>query len=341
MRSPCDESIDLKKGPWTPEEDQKLTDYIAKNGHGNWRSLPKLAGLNRCGKSCRLRWTNYLRPDIKRGKFSEEEERIIINLHSVLGNKWSRIATHLPGRTDNEIKNFWNTYLRKKLLNMGIDPNTHKPRTDLNHLLNLSQLLTTSSQLSNLMNMNSTGPWDNALKLQADATAQLAKFQLLQNLLQAMNNTNFNTSIATSFPNIENIYNISNTTSLLGGSQNPNPFEGFVNNGPSNQIQNMGVNAHNGTYNEDLAPNPWASLDHDEEMKKSLKSTCHDHEGNRENNPQLPGLVSASPATSSGPKISDLTSFSPQQSPSSSVFEAWEKLMDDETSESYWKDILE
>lgn len=89
-RSPCcDESAGLKKGPWTPEEDQKLIDYITKNGLGSWRSLPKLAGLNRCGKSCRLRWTNYLRPDIKRGKFSEEEERIIINLHSVLGNKWA------------------------------------------------------------------------------------------------------------------------------------------------------------------------------------------------------------------------------------------------------------
>ena len=88
-RSPCcdHETSGLKKGPWTPEEDKKLVDYIATNGHGCWRSLPKLAGLNRCGKSCRLRWINYLRPDIKRGKFSDEEERIIIDLHSVLGNK--------------------------------------------------------------------------------------------------------------------------------------------------------------------------------------------------------------------------------------------------------------
>lgn len=86
-RSPCCDETGLKKGPWTPEEDQKLTDYIHSNGHGSWRALPKLAGLNRCGKSCRLRWTNYLRPDIKRGKFTEEEEQIIINLHQVLGNK--------------------------------------------------------------------------------------------------------------------------------------------------------------------------------------------------------------------------------------------------------------
>lgn len=86
-RSPCCEENGLKKGPWTPEEDQKLVDHIQKHGHGSWRALPKLAGLNRCGKSCRLRWTNYLRPDIKRGKFSEEEEQTIINLHAVLGNK--------------------------------------------------------------------------------------------------------------------------------------------------------------------------------------------------------------------------------------------------------------
>lgn len=87
-RSPCCEESSVKKGPWTPEEDEKLIDYINKHGHGNWGILPKRAGLNRCGKSCRLRWTNYLRPDIKRGKFTEEEERIIINLHSVLGNKY-------------------------------------------------------------------------------------------------------------------------------------------------------------------------------------------------------------------------------------------------------------
>ena len=77
----------LKKGPWTPEEDEKLVEYIHKHGHGSWRALPKHAGLKRCGKSCRLRWTNYLRPDIKRGSFSQEEEQIIINLHALLGNK--------------------------------------------------------------------------------------------------------------------------------------------------------------------------------------------------------------------------------------------------------------
>ncbi|KAK8604533.1 hypothetical protein V6N13_099472 [Hibiscus sabdariffa] len=127
-RSPC--RIDaggLKRGPWTPEEDQKLMAYIQKHGHGSWRSLPEKAGLERCGKSCRLRWINYLRPDIKRGKFSLQEQKSIIQLHALLGNRWSAIATYLPQRTDNEIKNYWNTHIKKRLVTMGIDPLTHKP----------------------------------------------------------------------------------------------------------------------------------------------------------------------------------------------------------------------
>ncbi|KAJ1379156.1 SANT/Myb domain [Sesbania bispinosa] len=140
-RTPCCDKNGLKKGPWTTEEDQKLIDYIQKHGYGNWRTLPKNAGLQRCGKSCRLRWTNYLRPDIKRGRFSFEEEETIIQLHSILGNKWSAIASRLPGRTDNEIKNYWNTHIRKRLLRMGIDPVTHSPRLDL---LDLSSILCSS-----------------------------------------------------------------------------------------------------------------------------------------------------------------------------------------------------
>lgn len=140
-RAPCCDKNGLKKGPWTPEEDQKLVDFIQKHGYGNWRTLPKNAGLQRCGKSCRLRWTNYLRPDIKRGRFSFEEEETIIQLHSILGNKWSAIAARLPGRTDNEIKNYWNTHIRKRLLRMGIDPVTHSPRLDL---LDLSSILSSS-----------------------------------------------------------------------------------------------------------------------------------------------------------------------------------------------------
>ncbi|RDY09711.1 Myb-related protein 308 [Mucuna pruriens] len=132
-RSPCCEKAHTNKGAWTKEEDDRLIAYIRAHGEGCWRSLPKAAGLLRCGKSCRLRWINYLRPDLKRGNFTEEEDELIIKLHSLLGNKWSLIAGRLPGRTDNEIKNYWNTHIRRKLLSRGIDPATHRPLNDSSH----------------------------------------------------------------------------------------------------------------------------------------------------------------------------------------------------------------
>ncbi|CAL9133984.1 unnamed protein product [Musa acuminata var. zebrina] len=114
-RAPCCEKVGLRRGAWSAEEDRILVEYIQRHGHGNWRAMPKKAGLLRCGKSCRLRWTNYLRPDIRRGNFTTEEEDTIISLHEKLGNKWSAIAASLPGRTDNEIKNLWHTHLKKRM----------------------------------------------------------------------------------------------------------------------------------------------------------------------------------------------------------------------------------
>ncbi|PWZ08345.1 Myb-related protein 308 [Zea mays] len=168
-RSPCCEKGHTNKGAWTKEEDERLVAYIRAHGEGCWRSLPSAAGLLRCGKSCRLRWMNYLRPDLKRGNFTDDEDELIIRLHALLGNKfvsrlpsvdetacffcvstfifsttlpdvtrrarrWSLIAGQLPGRTDNEIKNYWNTHIKRKLLARGIDPHAHHRPQALHHV---------------------------------------------------------------------------------------------------------------------------------------------------------------------------------------------------------------
>ncbi|CAD6344097.1 unnamed protein product [Miscanthus lutarioriparius] len=104
----------LKKGPWTAAEDAMLMDHVRHHGEGNWNAVQRMTGLLRCGKSCRLRWTNHLRPNLKKGSFSPDEELLMAQLHAQLGNKWARMAAHLPGRTDNEIKNYWNTRTKRR-----------------------------------------------------------------------------------------------------------------------------------------------------------------------------------------------------------------------------------
>nr|GMD07970.1 Transcription factor MYB26 [Ipomoea batatas]GMD09542.1 Transcription factor MYB26 [Ipomoea batatas] len=139
----------VKRGLWSPEEDEKLIKHITTFGHGCWSTVPKLAGLQRCGKSCRLRWINYLRPDLRRGSFSEQEERTIIDVHRIIGNRWAQIAKHLPGRTDNEVKNFWNSCIKKKLIAQGLDPNTH-------NLISPSQAKTTKHNNSHTRHQKSS-----------------------------------------------------------------------------------------------------------------------------------------------------------------------------------------
>ncbi|XP_040382451.1 transcription factor RAX2-like [Oryza brachyantha] len=115
-RTPCCDREAVKRGPWSPEEDAALRDYIQRHGTGgNWISLPAKAGLRRCGKSCRLRWLNYLRPDIRHGGFTDEEDAVIVSLYAKLGSKWSTIAAQLERRTDNDVKNHWNTKLKRRL----------------------------------------------------------------------------------------------------------------------------------------------------------------------------------------------------------------------------------
>ncbi|KAK7285014.1 hypothetical protein RJT34_19770 [Clitoria ternatea] len=150
-RAPCCDKANVKKGPWSPEEDAKLKEYIEKYGTGgNWIALPQKVGLKRCGKSCRLRWLNYLRPNIKHGQFSAAEDKIICSLFTSIGSRWSIIASQLPGRTDNDIKNYWNTKLKKKMMaNMNLSPQ-RKPQQIT--LLSILQSTTSSSHFRDINN---------------------------------------------------------------------------------------------------------------------------------------------------------------------------------------------
>ncbi|CAN8260595.1 unnamed protein product [Cochlearia groenlandica] len=313
-RSPCCDESGLKKGPWTPEEDQKLISHIQKHGHGSWRALPKQAGLNRCGKSCRLRWTNYLRPDIKRGNFTAEEEQTIINLHSLLGNKWSSIAGHLPGRTDNEIKNYWNTHIRKKLIQMGIDPVTHRPRTDhLNVLAALPQLLA-AANFTNLLTLNQS--------IQVDATS-VAKAQLLQSMIQVLSNNNNNNS-STSFDIHHHTNNITNpfgqTSSFLENQQNISenlydPTQSFSH----IDYHHQPLDSFSHQDDQDLIP-PLVSASHDE--TKLNQMMIKNKEIMKHNNDYTSNPSSTSTFTQDN-------------------HHPWCDIIDDEASDSYWKEIIE
>lgn len=187
MRKPCCDKQGTNKGSWTKQEDQKLIDYIRTHGEGGWRALPKAAGLHRCGKSCRLRWINYLRPDIKRGNFSDDEEDLIIKLHALLGNRWSLIAGRLPGRTDNEVKNYWNSHMKKKLLSMGIDPNNHRlNQTHYSSPQNLSTPIITSFATVNTQKILKPFETDNDQAI-SDAASCLEDETLLRSHHQHLN----------------------------------------------------------------------------------------------------------------------------------------------------------
>ncbi|KAI3469246.1 hypothetical protein Pfo_025909 [Paulownia fortunei] len=129
-----EELMDLRRGPWTVDEDFTLINYVAHHGEGRWNSLARCAGLKRTGKSCRLRWLNYLRPDVRRGNITLEEQLLILELHSRWGNRWSKIAQHLPGRTDNEIKNYWRTRVQKHAKQLKCDVNSKQFKDTMRYL---------------------------------------------------------------------------------------------------------------------------------------------------------------------------------------------------------------
>ncbi|CAO2206330.1 unnamed protein product [Urochloa humidicola] len=175
-RAPCCDKATVKKGPWSPEEDAMLKNYIEEHGTGgNWIALPHKIGLKRCGKSCRLRWLNYLRPNIKHGDFTPEEDSIICSLYISIGSRWSIIAAQLPGRTDNDVKNYWNTKLKKRLLGRRKDRDTHH-----------HQSTTTAMSEMSTENMN-----DGERSLSASAMERIQlcmQLQELQNPLGAHHN---------------------------------------------------------------------------------------------------------------------------------------------------------
>lgn len=199
-RAPCCDKNKVKRGPWSPAEDFKLATFVQMNGHHNWRSLPKQAGLLRCGKSCRLRWINYLSPNVKRGNFTPEEEESIIKLHDTHGNKWSKIAAQLPGRTDNEIKNVWNTYLKKRLI--GKDLKCHKKFNDSKpkNIDPLSSSVSSSSNTSNTdQGLSSIDHQELRRPKMPDIITDMATGSCLQNTIQETSRSSSFASNASSF----------------------------------------------------------------------------------------------------------------------------------------------
>ncbi|KAK7263284.1 hypothetical protein RJT34_30871 [Clitoria ternatea] len=244
-RAPCCDKASVKRGPWSPEEDAKLKSYIDHHGTGgNWIALPQKIGLKRCGKSCRLRWLNYLRPNIKHGGFSEEEDNIICSLYVNIGSRWSIIAAQLPGRTDNDIKNYWNTRLKKKLL--GKQRKEQQAQAQARRVCNIKQEIKTESENFMLpMGIMSQSPyWPTQLPWPMSTTS-LPDFHLNNQTLSLKNLANNN--IVTTNTMVNSQYSFDNSLTqdqLYPSTMNMITTQGVLSTSntchPSNMLQGLG-----------------------------------------------------------------------------------------------------
>ncbi|KAI4313909.1 hypothetical protein L6164_026852 [Bauhinia variegata] len=237
---PNEEESELRRGPWTLEEDSLLIHYITRHGEGRWNMLAKSAGLKRTGKSCRLRWLNYLKPDIKRGNLTPHEQLLILELHSKWGNRWSKIAQHLPGRTDNEIKNYWRTRVQKQARQLNIESGSKRFFDAVRcfwvpTLLQKMEQNTSSTSYSSVSNMN-LGNSAAEASMPNSRVPSLSPSPPPQR--ESIEASNHSSSISSSFSNFSFDQSSMKFSEMPEISEQPNnPFQLFEQNVYNNQIQ--------------------------------------------------------------------------------------------------------